>query len=101
MVKYDIWNKFNSKLVYDEKYIKAEVKTFNGIVNTIFWNDEIPKENVHYTCIAAVSIDFVMNIDKNTQFYLEEWKDELKRKKMTRCIDVELDLYDCDDFNYE
>ena len=63
MVKYsDTWNiikkmqsmKYHSKPAYDEKYIKAKAKKFNGLVNAIFWNDEIPKENVHYTCIAAI-----------------------------------------------
>ena len=39
--------KFHSKPVDDEKYIKAKVNIFNGVVNIIFWNDEIPKENVH------------------------------------------------------
>ena len=46
--------KFHSTPVYDEKYIKAKLKAFNDVVNTRFWNDEIPKGNVHYTCIAAV-----------------------------------------------
>ena len=41
--------KFHRKPVYDKKYIKAKVKTFNVVVSTIFWNDEIPKENVHYS----------------------------------------------------
>ena len=58
LLKYnDIWNKFkkilsmkcHSNPVYDEKYIEAKVKAFNDVVNTIFWNDETPKENVHYT----------------------------------------------------
>ena len=66
LVKYnDIWNKIktiqsmklNSKPVYDEKYINAKIKTFNGVVNKIFRYDKSPKENVHYTCIAAISID--------------------------------------------
>ena len=46
--------KFHSKPAYDEKCIKAKVKKVNGVVNTISWNDEIPKENVHYICIAAI-----------------------------------------------
>ena len=51
----DIWNrikgllgiKFYSKTNCDEKYIKAKVKTFNSIVNTIFWGKEIRKEGIH------------------------------------------------------
>ena len=30
---------------YDEKYIKAKVREFNGVVKTNFLGDEIPKEN--------------------------------------------------------
>ena len=56
MVKYDdIWNKikktldikFHSKPIYDEKYIKTKVKTFNGVVNTVFSDKKIPKESIH------------------------------------------------------
>ena len=31
--------------VYDEKYIKAKVREFNGVIKT----NQIPKESVHYT----------------------------------------------------
>ena len=44
LVKYEIWKKikkaldikFHSKPAYDEKYIKAKVKTFSGVVNSFF-----------------------------------------------------------------
>ena len=42
---------FHSIPVHDEKYIKTKVKEFNGVVNTNFWHEEIPKEGAHYTCI--------------------------------------------------
>ena len=98
---------FHSKPVYDEKYIKGRVKKFNGVVNTIFWNDKIPKENVQCTCIAVINIDSsVMKMDKKNypQVYLEECKYEIKKKKTVEFIDVELDLDsnesdDSDDFN--
>ena len=49
---------------YDEKYIKAKVKELNGVVNTDIWCDEVPKEGMHYTCIACISIDSIMKIEK-------------------------------------
>ena len=66
----EIWNKtkktlgqkFQSKPVYDKKYIKSKIKVFNGVVSTIFRDDKIPKENVHYTCIALINIDSVMKM---------------------------------------
>lgn len=47
LIKYNkIWNKmlnanFHSKPLYDEKYMKAVVKTFNGVVNTMFWSKKL------------------------------------------------------------
>ena len=35
--------KFNSMPVYDEKYMKAKVKTFNEVVNTAFLYYKISK----------------------------------------------------------
>ena len=56
--------KFHSMPVYDEEYIKAKVRKFNGVVKINFLGDEIPKENVHYTCIVCITIDSVMRIEK-------------------------------------
>ena len=36
---------FHSKPVVI-KIHKTKIRTFNFAVNTIFWNDEIPKENI-------------------------------------------------------
>ena len=70
--------KFHSMPVYDEKYIKAKKREFNGVIKTNFLGDEIPKENVHYACIACVTIESVMKIEKKNypQVYLEECKDK-------------------------
>ena len=64
------------------------------MVYTIFWNDEIPKENVHYTCIAVISIDSVMKMDKKNfaQVYLEECKYAIRKEKIIGFTDVELDI---------
>ena len=65
--------KFHSIPVFDEKYIKAKVREFNGVIKTNFLSDEVPKENEHYTCIACISIDSVMRMEKINylQVYLE------------------------------
>ena len=70
----EIWNKikktsdikFHSNPVYDEKYIKTKVKIFNEVVNIIFSDNKIPKESIHYICIAAINIDSVMRIGTKT-----------------------------------
>ena len=68
--------KFHSMPVYDETYIKAKVREFDGKIKANFLGDEVPKENMHYTCIACITIDSVMKMDKKNypQVYLEECK---------------------------
>ena len=56
--------KFHSMPVYDETYIKAKVREFDGKIKTNILGDGVPKENMHYTCIACIIIDSVMKMDK-------------------------------------
>ena len=58
--------KFHSKPVCDQTYIKAKVREFDGKIKTNFLGNDVPKENIHYTCIACITIDSVMRIDKKT-----------------------------------
>ena len=97
----EIWNKIKKTLntkfhtipVYDEKYIKAKVRKYNGAIKTNFWGDKISKEGVHQTCIACISIDSVMRMGKKKylQVYLEECKYKIKKIKMPEFIDVKLE----------
>ena len=97
----EIWIKVKNKLnikffsmsFYNEKYIKAKVREFNGVIITNFLGNEVPKENVHYTCIACITIDSVMRMEKKNypQVYLEECKYKIKKIKMTKFINTELE----------
>ena len=66
--------KFFSEPVDEKTYLKAKVGEFDRKIKTNFLGNEVPKENVHYTCIACITIDSVMRIDKKNhlQVYLEE-----------------------------
>ena len=79
--------------VYDEKYIRAKVMEFNGAIKTNLLGDKILKESMHYTCIACITIDSVMRMEKKNyaQVYLEECKDRMKKTKMTKFIEAELE----------
>ena len=68
--------KFHSKPVYDQKYLKAKVREFDDVIKTNFLDNDMPKENMHYTCIACITIDCVMRMNKKNypQVYLEECK---------------------------
>ena len=85
--------KFHSSPVYDQKYIKAKVREFDGKIETNFLGNEIPKENMHYTCIPCITIDSVMKIKKKNylQVYLEECKYKAKKIQMSRFINAKLE----------
>ena len=38
---------FDSESGYNEKYLKAKTKCYNGKINTNFHNNKIPKEGSH------------------------------------------------------
>ena len=97
----EIWKKikntlninFHSMPVYDETYIKAKVRKFGDVIKANFLGDEVPKENVHYACIACITIDSVMRLEKKNypETYLEEYKYKIKKIKMSKLIVTELE----------
>ena len=84
--------KFYSEPVYEYKYLKAKVREFDGVIKTNFLGNGMPKENMHYTCIACITIDSVLTIDKKNhpQVYLEECKYRIKKTQMPKFINTEL-----------
>ena len=71
--KYDkIWDinkdkvgiEFYSEPVYEYKYLKAKVREFHGVIKTNFLGSDVPKQSMHYICIACITIDSIMNINK-------------------------------------
>ena len=66
MIKNKLSIKFHSEPVYDKTYIKAKVREFDGVIKTNFLDNNMIKENMYYTCIASITIDSVMTIDKKT-----------------------------------
>ena len=85
--------KFHSNPVYDKKRLKVKVREFDGVVETNFLGNKVSKENMHYTCIASVTIDSVMRRDKKfyPEVYLEECKYKAKKIQMSRFISTELE----------
>ena len=100
--KYDkIWDviknklgiKFHSEPVYEYKYLKAKVREFDGVIKTNFLGNNMPKENMHYTCIACITIDSAMRMEKKNHppVYLEQCKYKIKKTQTSTCINTELD----------
>ena len=92
VIKNKLGTKFHSEPVYDETYMKTKVREFGGKIKTNFLGNDVPNENIHYTCIACIIIDSVMRIDKKNQpkSYLEECKYRVKKIQISRLINTEL-----------
>ena len=62
------------------------------MIKTNFLGDEVPKKNEHDTCIACITTDSIMRMEKKNypQVYLEEYKYKMKKTKMTKFIEAEL-----------
>ena len=63
------------------------------MIKTNFLGNDVTKEHKHYTCIACVTLDSVIRIDKKNdpQVYLEECKYKIKRIQIPRFINIESD----------
>ena len=75
--------RFHTQPIYDGKYIKNKVKTFSSMINTLFSDNEIPKERNHYLCIPTLCNYSAVKVDKKNypQVYLEQYKYKIKRRK--------------------
>ena len=102
-----IWNeikellgvKFYTEPIYDDSYIKTKVKIFSNIIKKLFSGNEVPKKRVEHSCIACISIDSVLKVDKKNfpQVYLEQCKYKVMKREPKDFIDYKIDL----DFDYE
>ena len=57
--------KFHIEYVYEKKKcLKAKIREFNGDIKTNVLGNDLPKENMYYACIACITIDSVMRMNK-------------------------------------
>ena len=61
VIKSKLSIKFHSKPIYDQKYLKAKVREYDDVIKTNFLGNDTPNENIHYTCIAGITIDCYEN----------------------------------------
>ena len=97
----DIWNlienklniKFHSRPIYENKYLKVKVREFDGSIKTNFLGNNVPKENTYHTCIACITIDSVLKMNKKhyPQVYLKECKYKVKKINTPRFINTKLE----------
>ena len=73
-VKNIIETEFDSEPVYNGKYLKAKIKSYNRKINTNFHNNKILKEISRFICLSVILIDSVFRTGKNyfPEVFLEE-----------------------------
>ena len=91
----EIWEKvknstekeFDSEPVYNEKYLKAKIKSYNGKINKNFHHNKIPKEGSKFICLSVVFIDSIFRAGKNyhPQVFVEQCRYAVKQK---RCLSI-------------
>ena len=82
-VKNSLKKEFDSEPVYNETYLKAKIKSYNGKINANFYNNKIPKEGSQFIFSSVILIDSVFRTGKNyyPQVVLEDCKYFVKEKK--------------------
>ena len=98
----EIWEKvknclkkeFDCEPVYNEKYLKDKIKSYDGKTNTNFHSNKITKEGSQFICLSVILIDFVLRTGKNffPQMFVEECKYVVKEKNIPKYIidDIEI-----------
>ena len=86
--------------IYNDKYLKAKIKSYNEKINTNFHNNKIPEEGSQFISLSVILIDSVFRRGKNyyPQDFLEVCKFVVKEKKMHEYItdDIEISSNDSD-----
>ena len=59
-----IKKEFESEPAYNEKYLKTEIKPYQGKTNTNFHSDKIQKQGSKYVCLSVIFIDSVHGTGK-------------------------------------
>ena len=63
-VSADIKKEFDNEPVYNKEYLKTKIKSCGDEV-TDFYDKEIPKVDSNHTCLALISLDFVLKKDES------------------------------------
>ena len=88
-VSSDMKNKFDSEAVYNEKNLKAKIKSHSDKV-TDFYDKDIPKVDSNHTCLAIIRLDSALTKDRKyySQMFLKGCK--YIEKKVMRHINDNL-----------
>ena len=64
-VKNSIKREFEDEPVYNEKYLKAKIKSYNGKININFHNNKLSIEDSQFICLSVILLNSVFRTGKN------------------------------------
>ena len=73
---------FNSEPVWNDKYNKTRITSYNTRIITNFRGNKIAKYHECCACLSVILLDSVVNVDQKhyPQIFLEECKYVVKKK---------------------
>ena len=60
IVKNNLKKEFDCEPVYNQKYLKAKIKSYNEKINTNFHNSKIPREGSQFIFLSVILIIFFL-----------------------------------------
>ena len=89
----DIKKEFDSSPVYNKKFLKPKVKSYD-VVATDFYDKVIPKAGSDCICLAVITINSTLKKDEN--YYLQVLLRECKYIEVTRHITEDIEVFSSD-----
>ena len=64
-ISYASGKEFDANSVYNKKYLKAKIKSYDQKVNRNFHGNKLPRESSEFICLSVILIDSVFKSDNN------------------------------------
>ena len=91
--------KFDSDLIYNNKYINTKIRSYNNDIITNFRNiynknNKLPEKNKPHKCVSLISLDSIIKFNKKyyPQTLLQEFVYKFINKKVENII-TNINLY--------
>ena len=80
--------RFDSESMYNEKYLKTKIKSYDGKLNINFQDNGVSKERSHWIFSSIILIDVAFKRAENhyPQVFLEKCKHVVKENKIINLI---------------
>ena len=82
--------KFNSDLIYNNKYINTKIRSYNNDIITNFCNidnknDKLPEKSKPYKCVSLISLDSIIKFNK--KYYPQTLSQECVYKVINKKVE--------------